>query len=171
VKPKPLLLILLGGFLVLACGVYWPVGIFPRDRGPLPNGWGNAYASNGERIYFIGTNDKGEYIPYSGGPRFGGMMGGRLACVSCHGVDGRGVPHMMHMQWMDAPDIRYIALANEAEEHGSDAHSEEYDLETFRKAVVLGQHPDGDLLSRDMPRWQLSDDDLADLFEYLKSLP
>ncbi|MFQ5410223.1 MAG: hypothetical protein ACE5FI_17570, partial [Anaerolineales bacterium] len=46
-----------------------------------------------------------------------------------------------------------------------------YDLDTFRKAVVEGQHPNGDPLDRDMPRWSLGDDDLLDLADYLKSLP
>lgn len=171
-KRKPMLLMVLGGFLVIACGLLFPFGgMSPSGMRPFTNGWSDTYASNGERIYFTAINERGEYIPYTGGPDFGGMMGGRLACVSCHGEDGRGGLHWMHMQQMDAPDIRYEALAGEAGEHGEAEHDEEYDLETFRKAVALGQHPDGEMLSRDMPRWQFNDEDLADLFEYLKSLP
>ena len=48
---------------------------------------------------------------------------------------------------------------------------EGYDLETFRLAVVKGQHPDGDPLKDDMPRWDMDDQDLADLAEFLQSLP
>lgn len=81
----------------------------------------------------------------------------------------------MHMQVMDAPDIRFIALSGEGDEHGGDhAHEDEhsgYDLEDFGLAVVNGVHPDGEPLSRDMPRWQMTDHDLVDLFEYLKTLP
>ena len=168
-KPKSVLLIILGGMFVMACGISWPGGMSPRGAGPAPNG---NYASNGEQIYFTAVNDRGEYISYTGGPAYGGMMGGQLACVSCHGEDGQGSLHWMHMQQMDAPDIRYSVLASEADEHGSgDSHTEEYDLETFRQAVVLGQHPDDGSLSRNMPRWALNEDDLADLFEYLKTLP
>ena len=168
-KPKSVLLIILGGMFVMACGISWPGGMSPRGAGPAPNG---NYASNGEQIYFTAVNDRGEYISYTGGPAYGGMMGGQLACVSCHGEDGRGSLHWMHMQQMDAPDIRYSVLASEADEHGSgDSHTEEYDLETFRQAVVLGQHPDDGSLSRNMPRWALNEGDLADLFEYLKTLP
>lgn len=80
----------------------------------------------------------------------------------------------MHMQVMDAPDIRYQALAEEAEEHSgsenSDVH-DDYSLDDFRRAVVDGEHPDGEPLSREMPRWQISDQDLEDLFAFLKSLP
>jgi hypothetical protein len=85
----------------------------------------------------------------------------------------------MHMQVMDAPDITYDALTGEAEEHaedehGADGHADEhegYNLDDFRRAVVDGEHPDGDPLDRDMPRWRMSDGDLADLFEFLKELP
>jgi cytochrome c oxidase subunit 2 len=132
-----------------------------------------SFDSNGERIYFTATNDRGARIPYRGGPDVGMMMMGEIyACASCHGPDARGGVHVMHMQTMDAPDIRWSALAahEEEEEAHQDEHGE-YDLETFRLAVVEGQHPDGEPLSNDMPRWNVSEQDLADLAEYLQSLP
>jgi hypothetical protein len=174
-KPKALTLIVLGSIFLIACGFFFPFGRSPHGMNP---GFGYQFSnfnSNGEQIYFTATNDHGEYIQYTGGPPFGGMMGGALACVSCHGEDGRGGQHVMHMDVMDAPDIRFEALSAEEGEHQTDehedAHGEEYDLETFRKVVVLGQHPDGDALSRDMPRWDMSEDDLVDLFEYIQTLP
>jgi len=167
-KRKSLILISLGGLLLLACGIYWPVSMSPRGMGPVSY---QNYTTNGERIYFTATNEQGDYISYTGGPAYGGMMGGRLACVSCHGEDGRGGLHWMHMQQMDAPDIRYSALLNDHDEGEEEMPMDEYDLETFRNAVVLGQHPDGDSLSYDMPRWKMSDTDLADLLDFLKTLP
>jgi mono/diheme cytochrome c family protein len=86
-----------------------------------------------------------------------------------HGSDGRGGEHYIHMWPMDAPDIRYKALSGEADAHGS--QNGVYALEDFRQAVVYGRHADGERLDPDMPRWQLNDQDLADLFEYLKTLP
>ncbi len=143
--------------------------------GPIFGSWRTGFESNGEQIYFTATNEQGKYIQYSGGAGFGGMMGGRLACASCHGEDGRGSQHVMHMDVMDAPDIRFETLSTKESGHlgdeQEDAHGEEYDIETFHQAVVLGQHPDGDTLSRDMPRWDMSEDDLIALFEYLKTLP
>jgi uncharacterized membrane protein len=134
--------------------------------------------SNGERIYFTATNDRGERISYRGyadgfGP--GMMMDDRLSCASCHGGDARGGEHMMHMQVMDAPEIRWSALTGEsAEEQADDAHEHAhtgggYGLAEFRRAVVQGEHPDGEPLSSDMPRWNIDDDDLADLAEFLDS--
>ena len=157
------------------------IGEMFQGDSPMGGGWSTGnYSSNGERIYFTASNDRGERIPYSGGSSFGGMMMEiQVTCASCHGTDGRGGSHRMHMELMDAPDIRYEALLEEAEEHGepSDDHDDEhadshegYDLETFEKAVVFGQHPDGDPLDYDMPRWQMSEKDLEDLFDFLMTL-
>jgi hypothetical protein len=125
--------------------------------------WGTgAFGSNGERIYFSATSDRGTAITYTGGPAAGGWMmaNGRLACASCHGPDGRGGVHSMGMmQTMTAKDIRWSALEGE------------FDAELFRLAVTKGQDPDGTQLSTDMPRWSIGDDDLADLIAYLKTLP
>jgi len=171
---KALALIVLGSTFLIACGFLFP---FDRSRHGMNPGYGyrrGGFDSNGQQIYFTATNDRGEYIRYTDGPAFGGMMGGTLACVSCHGEDGRGGQHVMHMDVMDAPDIRFAALSAESDEHQEieheDEHGEEYDLEAFRQAVVLGQHPNGDSLSRDMPRWRIDDEDLNDLFEFLKTL-
>lgn len=140
---------------------------FPRRGG---TGWGlGAFDSNGERIYFTGTSERDTSITYSGGPPSGMMMGGGdLTCASCHGPDAQGGVHtMVGMQVMDAPDIRWDSLASEEEEGHGDG---EYDLDVFRLAVVEGKHPDGDPLGEDMPRWNIGDEDLEDLSEYLTTL-
>lgn len=88
------------------------------------------------------------------------MMGGQLACVSCNGPGGQGGKHSMGMmQVMDAKDIRWSVLEGE------------FDAEKFRLAVVNGEDPDDTQLNSDMPRWKISDDDLADLIAFLKTLP
>jgi mono/diheme cytochrome c family protein len=163
---RPVVVVLLAGLLLAACG----------DTNRVGTAWGDvAFGSNGERIYFTATSESGTEIDYTGGPSRGGMMmGGRLSCASCHGTDARGGVHMMPMQVMDAPDIRWETLA----EHGGEAHEDEdgtdeagYDFETFRTAVTEGRHPDGEPMSDDMPRWEISETDLADLAEYLQSFP
>ena len=162
---------ILGGVLLLASlvvlGLIWATSA--RESG-----------SNGELIYFRATNDRGEPITYRGGTDFigPGMMGARLSCASCHGQEARGGVHVMHMQVMDAPDIRWSVLAGEVGgEHASegdreDEHAEAhggYDLVNFRMAVVEGRHPNGERLSSEMPRWQIGDGDLEDLAEFLRS--
>jgi hypothetical protein len=172
------MIIILAGIFLTACGLVTPGwNIAPGPMMNPGNGWwsNDQYGSNGERIYFTATNERGERVRYSGGQYIGGMMMGSepLVCSSCHGADARGGVHTMHMNVMDAPDIRYSALSGEHSDE-EDGHSDEhstYDIEAFRRAVVDGKHIDGEYLSRDMPRWRMDDDDLADLFEFLKSFP
>ena len=151
------LLAIIVTLLLAACGTD------QQAAGTSGTGWGTgAFRSNGERIYFTSTSERGTAITYTSGPTSSGwMMGnGRLACASCHGTDGRGGVHNMGMmQTMDAPDIRWSAL------------QEEFDAEKFRLAVTEGQDPDGTQMSTDMPRWNIGNDDLADLIAYLKTLP
>ena len=137
---------------------------YGRGQGMMGGGtgWGKgSFRSNGERIYFTSTSERGTAITYAGGPASSGwmMMGGQLACVSCHGPDGRGGRHSMGMmQVMDAKDIRWKVL------------QPEFDAEKFRLAVVKGQDPDGTQLKQDMPRWTIGKADLADLITFLKTL-
>jgi hypothetical protein len=95
--------------------------------------WGTGvFRSNGERIYFTSTSERGTAITYKGGPASSGwmMMGGQLACVSCHGPNGqRGKHKMGMMQLMDSKDIRWSVL------------KPEFDAKKFRLAVVKGQDP------------------------------
>jgi mono/diheme cytochrome c family protein len=127
---------------------------------------------NGARIYFTGVSGRDGPVMYTGGPEFGGMMMGmmnsRLTCAACHGPEGRGGVHSMHMYVMKAPDIRYDALNAMPEMRGRDHR---YDFKDFRAAVADGRHPDGEKLKRDMPRWQMSEADFRDLFAFLKALP
>jgi mono/diheme cytochrome c family protein len=135
-----------------------------------------SFGSNGERIYFTATDTSGQSIGYSGGPSMGMMMGGgRLACVSCHGPGGHGGTHIMQMRSMTAPDVRWSALSgmHEGGHESGESHEQShqgYDLEAFRRAVVKGEHPDGDKLKQDMPRWDMNETDLQDLMSYLKTL-
>lgn len=150
------------GIILAACSSMFQSSTFSK-MDETPN------TENGEQIYFTSTSQRGGRISFTGGPVLGGMMmGSYLTCASCHGPTGQGGRHTMHMAVMDAPDIRYVELAGEMEEHGGEEG--EYNLATFKKAVVDGEHPDGDTLDRDMPRWKMSENDLADLFAFLQSL-
>jgi cytochrome c oxidase subunit 2 len=156
-KINCLVLVILAGLFLAACGSSAPPVSSPGT------GWGTgAFRSNGEQIYFTATSDRGTAITYTGGPISNGWMmgGGQLACASCHGTDGRGGVHSMGMmQTMDAKDIRWSVL------------EPEFDAAKFKLAVTQGQDPDGTQLKTDMPRWNISDQDLADLITYLKTLP
>ncbi|MFN2290783.1 MAG: hypothetical protein ACK2UC_06310, partial [Anaerolineae bacterium] len=107
--------LILFSMLLMACTV--PLGFGQRTGVTWAPG---SFDSNGERIYFTAINEQGERIRYRGGPDLGGMMmGGYLTCASCHGPNARGGLHVMHMETMDAPDIRWSALAAHEEEEGA----------------------------------------------------
>jgi hypothetical protein len=155
---KNCMLALIISMLLIACG--------SRSQNVIASGtgWGTGvFSTNGERIYFTSTSERGQPITYTNGPSSNSWMmggGGYLACASCHGPDGHGGVHNMGMmQTMDAKDIRWSTLAPE------------FDAEKFRQAIVEGKDPDGTQLSTNMPRWNIGNDDLADLIDFLKTLP
>lgn len=151
------LLAVIIALLLAACAASQP------SSGTSGTAWGTgAFRSNGERIYFTATSERGTAITYANGPTASGWMmrGGQLACASCHGPNGQGGVHNMGMmQTMTAKDIRWSVLQSE------------FDAEKFGLAVTKGQDPDGTQLSTDMPRWNIGKDDQADLIAYLKTLP
>ncbi len=129
---------------------------------------GGGYRSNGEQIYFTATSQRGTPITSDTGM----MGGGMTTCASCHGPDGRGGRVRMMMRTFEAPDIRYKTLT--AEEHGEEGEGEmthePYTDETIKRAITEGVEPDGESLDWPMPRWTMSDEDLNDLLEFLKTL-
>lgn len=128
--------------------------------------WGpGAFESNGDKIFFTTINQDDKFLAYKGGPESDMMMGGVLTCASCHGPDGKGGSHIMYNYTMNAPDIRYSALQAEKKD------KQEYNLEDLRQAVTHGKRPDGSNMEPYMPRWEIEDGDLADVLDYLKSLP
>lgn len=128
------------------------------------------YASTGERIFFTGTNEAGERIPFTGGPPWLWMGGG--GCASCHGPDGRGgFPVMMTAQV--PPNITYDALTEGEHGHGGAEAGEEhapYTDELIMQAITRGVDASGEVLDLTMPRWQMSEEDLTDLLDFLKTL-
>ncbi len=67
-------------------------------------------------------------------------------------------------------DIRYHALTEEEhDEHEGEEHPP-YTDETIKRAITDGLNPAGESLDYTMPHWQMSDDNLNDLLEFLKTL-
>ena len=127
-----------------------------------------SYLPNGERIYYTGISDSGRPIGKYGGPMWLNMRGG--GCVSCHGEDGRGgVP--VPMGSAIPPDISYYALTDAHQDPGNGHTHQPYSEELIKRAIVRGINAEGKSLNSTMPRWQMSDGDLQDLMDYLKSFP
>lgn len=122
-------------------------------------------ATNGERIFKTGYNIDGERIAFDAGAPWLQMLGG--GCAACHGADGTGRRWMM-MSIQTAPDIRYSHLTED--EHAEDEAHPPYDDVLLARAIREGLNPAEGALNWPMPRWDLTDLDMADLIEYLKTL-
>jgi cytochrome c oxidase subunit 2 len=123
------------------------------------------YVSNGQMIYFTGRNQQGERISFDGAPMWLYRHGG--SCASCHGPDGRGgAPVMMGTEIPG--DIRYSHLTEEEHEEGEEHPP--YTDELIKRAITQGLNPAGEPLDPTMPRWHMSDQDLNDLIQFLKTL-
>lgn len=168
--------ILFGIYLMLNVSGFMGPMVSGRFRSPMM-GQSNQplgrFDSNGERIYFTGTSSSGNAIRAEM-PGMHRMSGGGMACADCHGSNGRGGTVRMMMGSYQAPDIRYETLTAEQHEHdeGEGGHEEHppYTDETIKRAITEGVDPAGEPLEFPMPRWQMSESDLSDLLDYLKTL-
>jgi cytochrome c oxidase subunit 2 len=125
-------------------------------------GCGRSFSSNGQRIYFTSESNSGQPITYTEGP--GMMMQGRLACVNCHGPEGHGGRVTLMMQTFEAPNITWPDLTAAGMDHPP------YTEETLKRAITQGLDPAGEPLEYPMPRWQMSESDLNDLVDFIKTL-
>ena len=128
-------------------------------------GWGGktSFSSNGEQIYFTGVSRRTGPIAFSGGPIWLSAHGG--GCVSCHGPQGRGGVPVMMLDKVPT-DITYAHLS----EPHQDGDHKPYTDDLIKRAVTQGVDSNGERLDPYMPRWQMSDQDFADLLAYLKTL-
>ncbi len=124
------------------------------------------FASNGERIYFTGTSStSNQVISVSGGHHHMRMHGG--GCVTCHGENREGGAIMWPWFWETAPALTRDSLLGD---HQDDGHTHAvYDVESLKLAITDGINPAGEPLNDLMPRWQMAEQDLQDLVEFLLS--
>lgn len=118
------------------------------------------------QVYFTGISENSGPIPVEYGPEWIQVHGG--GCVACHGTEGKGG---ILFGKVASADIRYKSLTSEDHRHGmgNDHHSKCTD-ELIKRAVTRGLNSAGKPLDRMMPRFRMSDSDLDDLIEYLKTL-
>jgi cytochrome c oxidase subunit 2 len=154
------------GFLGLALVPYALLG-GRRAVGQATSG----FTSLGQQIYYTGT-DAARPIPrtIAGWGMMGGGMMGQVACVNCHGEDGRGgpLPTMMFFGTLDIPDIRYSVLTNPRSQDGTTLPA--WTDADIARAIRDGVEPTGQRLKAPMPRWDMTDADLRETIAYLKEL-
>ncbi|MBE0410410.1 MAG: cytochrome c [Anaerolineales bacterium] len=160
-------MLLVAGTYLIASAFFSPTwGARPMHGFTLPF-LSRSFESNGERIYFTGTSDSGPPIT-SQMLGMHSMRQSSMSCASCHGSDGRGGTVRMMMATFNAPDIRYSILTegDHDDDHGHPAYTDE----DIIRAITLGVNPAGEPLDWAMPRWSMSDEQLQDLLEFLKTL-
>ena len=129
-----------------------------------------SFETNGEQIYFTGRSQTGSPIS-STMPGMNRMRLRKMGCANCHGADGQGGRVTMMMTTLHAPDIRYSTLTEGEydDEHGEGEHPP-YSDEMIKEAITKGVDPSGTELSWVMPRWDMTEDQLDDLLNFLKTL-
>jgi len=118
----------------------------------------------GREIYHRGTSPADEEITaLLVGPAVE-VPGEILPCVNCHGTNGRGQPEGNG----NPTDIRWEALTRpHSVRHATGREHPPYTESFFVRAVTAGVDPAGNRLHVAMPRYRMSEPDMADLVAYL----
>lgn len=157
---------IIGGVVVIALvGLISASVLIAMNSMDNRSNWPAQFQSNGERIYFTVRSASGQAIIARGGQGHFGMMGG--GCVACHGADRLGGRSMSSF-WKTAPPLTAEALFKTHSETGHGDH-EGYSEETLSRAITQGIQAGGEQLDQVMPRWSMSEPDLADLIAFLKT--
>ena len=152
--------------VALLVGVIGMVAVSGLFGGPAVGG---SFSSTGQQIFYTGATSA-RPIPrtVAGGGMTGLGMMGNVACVDCHGEDGRGGRVGMMFGSVDIPDIRYSTLTTTRSEEGTTIPA--WTDTDIARAIRDGVEPNGQPLKAPMPRWAMTDAQLNDVISYLKEL-
>jgi hypothetical protein len=120
----------------------------------------------GRRIYQKGESPSGAAIiaTIRGGTE---VPAGLVACVNCHGGDGRAIPEGAIVP----PDLTWASLTGRDGTVRPDGRRRPpYDAALIKRAVTMGIDSGGATLDEAMPRYRLSIGDADDLVTYLGCL-
>ena len=122
----------------------------------------------GKRIFLEGESPSGGTITARIGPPGGPTLpGSALACGGCHGEDGLGRPEGGAVP----SDITWSHLTKPyGHVHEDGRRHPAFDVRSLGAAIRGGVDPAGGSLAATMPRYALSDRDLASLLAYLRRL-
>jgi mono/diheme cytochrome c family protein len=133
---------------------------------PIPPFQANLVAKSFKALGMFGANSVQEPIqqaviaPDPGTPEYGLYLIKLGGCMDCHGSSLAGGP----MTFASAGDPPAANLTPGGELVG-------WSVQDFITAVRTGVKPSGTKLAEAMPHYGTSDEDLADIFNYLKTLP
>jgi hypothetical protein len=156
--------------ILLASGVLFACGQEAQqtDAAPKSNVASDSitsYSGNGAQIYYTGRTSSGSPVTVIA-PSALGDGTPSLACVDCHGADGRGLNLATTSGVLQTPDITYDVLTTPQVYRSDRAYNDA----TLGLTLRSGVRVDGYTLNPQMPRWNLSPEDMTDLILHLKSL-
>lgn len=121
----------------------------------------------GKRIFVEGQSESGSPITATVSRGATPITASILPCVGCHGEDGKGRPE----GGVVPPDISWKHLsAAHGHEHAYGRRHPAFDDVSLVTAILRGRDPGGNQLDIAMPRYDMSDADMADLIAYLKRI-
>jgi len=130
----------------------------------------SADVAAGMKLYQTGSGADGEFVS-ARIQQDVEISGEQLSCIACHQRSGYGsseggtqIPSLMGSALFAPKEIRRRELPDAV------VYRPAYTRETLKRAITLGQDPDGRELDPLMPRYQLSPADLNNLIGYLESL-
>ncbi len=118
----------------------------------------------GRRIYRDGVSPAGGEITAGVGAAGAQVPAAALPCGNCHGQDGRGRPE----GGVSPSDLTWRALSRPVE--SAPRSRPAYDDRLLKRAIAMGLDSGGRPLHVAMPRFRMSQEDMADLIAYMKRL-
>lgn len=154
--------------LALLFFVVTAVGLFFVPRIPTAKAQsGEEGAARGRRIYFAGEDGTTDEVGVSlGGVGEVAAPATAFACASCHGERGEGgregglTPPPLTWEVLAAPRVSSIT----GKRRGP------YDEASLKRSIRHGRSPSGELLHPAMPRYHMTERQIAGLVSYLKVL-
>lgn len=123
--------------------------------------------ARGKRIFLHGTSPSGAEITALMGADQIEVPAAALPCASCHGEDGRGRPE----GGIEPSDLTWQNLTKPyGVSHLSGREHPPYTPRFLKRAIAMGIDPAGNDLDLAMPRYRLSQEDMADLVAYIQKL-
>jgi ABC-type branched-subunit amino acid transport system substrate-binding protein/cytochrome c553 len=121
----------------------------------------------GKKIYFEGISPSGVPIQALVGATSTPVSGETLTCSTCHGADGLGRPEgsvkPSNITWQELTKS-YGHRHENGREHGP------FDERSFADVLTYGKDPAGNRLDSTMPRYIMSNKDVAALTAYIKRM-
>jgi mono/diheme cytochrome c family protein len=120
----------------------------------------------GKRIFLKGESEGGDEITAFLGGNDDGLPAASFTCANCHGLKGQG----QQEGGLQPPAINWNALTHAHTSSLTRRQIAPYNESTLARAISTGVDSAGARLHPGMPRYQMTEAQMADLIAYLKKI-